>query len=1134
MLYLKSVTLDKFKSFKHAELLLSKGFTCVVGPNGSGKSVIFDALAASLGEPSPNALRVSSLGQLINNTAKPKAGDYAKAHIKLEFDGEQGPIIVTKVIRSDSKTLYKLNGKTMSRREVIEFFSKNNVRVDGTTTIAQGQIDGLSKMNSKQRRELIDTAAGIKEFEMKKAEALRELEKVDQKISETNAVLHERIGFLKEIEKQKEAAENYTKMVQRSKLLRYSILVSRQNEQKGAFESTSKEIAVLESKRNELAKKKSDIAARRDQLNSEASQLQAEFAKMSSTSGETRAKLDMFNSELTKLEVEIPALTKEMDEINAFIAQSSAELKESTEKVKANTALISDLDKSVSRLDSEISKMGVIPDSIDISAEIEALDSGISSDQNRVLDIQGYIQQLQADMSIKNSRKLEIERSAAELKAKKKSIENSKAEKERLISDAKKRMQEGLSRISKVDAELTKASKAKVDADRSIMDLQQQKYYAQQTKEGNMATKLSEKFSEKDGFYGKAGSLCSYDGQYAYAVETSAANRLEYFVVDSIKAATAMIDYLKKSGAGRATFIPIDDLNSDKETKKDKDLKPLIDTVKFDQKFSKVFNYIFSNTYIIDDPNEAKKFGVGKHRYVTLQGELIEQSGVISGGTQKNRLSLAAIESRLKAANEESDKLYSLIKETSDALSDCKKDQAVLDAQLKAYSSELSLILSDLSDMDKVLSSDVMEMESLEKDLSKMSKEVNLKDKEKLEAITTLESKKNSRKELHDKFLEVTKGSANTKKLKAEKEKLDSLRQESEGYKIKKAQLKTEIDLLGQKCESLSKSVQTKQKQLKESKESHKEKAIKKDVLQKSKAEIEKEINSKNDTSKKAYSRIQLINSDIQKLSSDYGQVDAELGATERQTNEIRLRKGTSETRLADITAELKAYDLTAQALKDNLTTMETEVNVLAARIVELGNVNLQAPQTYEERKRDVEEATSRITTLQTEKDAVLRMMDEMDSKKLQTFMDMLNDVNKNFIKLYNYIFPGRASIVLEDEKDPLNSGIHIKINNGKHELQYMSMSGGERAIISLMLLFSIHMGKKSSLYIFDEVDAALDKENAKKLSTLIKEMSREAQFIVISHNDSLIVNSDAAIGVVKTDGESKAYGIDVPSIIKK
>ncbi len=317
-------------------------------------------------------------------------------------------------------------------------------------------------------------------------------------------------------------------------------------------------------------------------------------------------------------------------------------------------------------------------------------------------------------------------------------------------------------------------------------------------------------------------------------------------------------------------------------------------------------------------------------------------------------------------------------------------------------------------------------------------------------------------------------------------------------------------------------------------KETLKEKEIRKEVLHRSKAEIEKEINSKSESSKRSYSRIQSINDEISKLSAEHGKHEAEINAIERQINEIRLKRGTFETRLSDITAELKAYDAATSPLKSQLTEMEAEVNVLSSKITELGNVNQKAPEIYEERKKTVEEAASRVSTLLTEKEAVLRMMEEIDSKKLQTFMDMLNEVNKSFMKLYNYVFPGKACIVLEDDKDPLSSGIHIKISEGKAEKQFMSMSGGERAIISLMLLFSIHMGRKSSLYIFDEVDAALDKENAKKLSILIKEMSKEAQFIVISHNDSLIVNADTAIGVVKAEGESRAYGVEVSSMVKK
>jgi chromosome segregation protein len=161
-------------------------------------------------------------------------------------------------------------------------------------------------------------------------------------------------------------------------------------------------------------------------------------------------------------------------------------------------------------------------------------------------------------------------------------------------------------------------------------------------------------------------------------------------------------------------------------------------------------------------------------------------------------------------------------------------------------------------------------------------------------------------------------------------------------------------------------------------------------------------------------------------------------------------------------------------------------------------------------------------------------MMEEIDSKKLQTFMDMLNQVNKNFGKLYNYVFPGKASIVLEDDADPLNSGIDIRANDGKTNMPIKGLSGGQQSMIALMLLLSIHMCKKSSIYLFDEVDAALDSDNAKKLSKLIKQMSTDAQYIVISHNSSLIVNADAAIGVAMDETkESKAIGLEISSIIK-
>ena len=177
MLYLKSMSIDRFKSFKHINVIFNKGFNCIVGPNGSGKSNIIDALLFSLGESSLHRLRVDRLQYLIREGSSRGAASMSKAHVKIELDGDE-KMEITRGIRADGKTVYRLNGKRMTRQEVIEVLKKHSVHIDETSTIAQGEINKIIEANAKQRREFIDIAAGIQEFEYKKREAMQELEKV--------------------------------------------------------------------------------------------------------------------------------------------------------------------------------------------------------------------------------------------------------------------------------------------------------------------------------------------------------------------------------------------------------------------------------------------------------------------------------------------------------------------------------------------------------------------------------------------------------------------------------------------------------------------------------------------------------------------------------------------------------------------------------------------------------------------------------------------------------------------------------------------------------------------------------------------------------------------------------------------
>ncbi len=1135
MLYLKSIVLDKFKSFRHAELLFSKGFTCVVGPNGSGKSVIFDALMFGLGEPSLQMLRVDHLDELINRNIKRKKDEPTIAHLRMELAGEDRNVTVVKAIRSDGKTSYKLNDKTMPRKDVIEFLSSEGVRVGDTTTIAQGEINTIATLNNRERRALIDNAAGIKEYDDKKQEAMKEMDKVDQNISLQNATLHEREGYLRDLEKQKEAAESYQKMSTRVKNLRYSALCARQGMLKFSNEAYSKELALLDSKMGESSRKLSETKLKRDQLSEEVQKLSAELNRINVTSGETNSKLGVTSTELAKLEVEISAIRKSIDDGKLAISQFDADQAASTEKITLNKASIEELNKKVSVMLKELEKFNIPDEGVDYEKELSELEVRVSEGENKLVDAERYLAKLQADLSLNSDKKLELESSLESSEKQMARVSESKKAKEDELGRTKQSITDMISSIEKLRKEHSRLAKRLFDIDGERMDLAEQRARLQ-PREGNVAARIAAEFGEKDGFYGKAASLCKYSGDNAYAVEAAAGNRLEYFVVDSIPVASKIMDYLKKNNVGRATFIPIEEVNA-KPIQKEKEITPVIDVVKFEAKFSKVFSYIFSDTYIIPSLNDAKKYGIGKHRYVTLGGEVAEQSGIVSGGANRKGISLSSVENKIKSLEDEKVSTKKEADAAEASLNEVEKSKALLEMRSSNLSSELKSLADELSRSVKVQSEISQQIKARSEAETRIRKEMEAKDKEKLDTMTLLSSAKQARTAIYDKLNAASKNLAKSGKRKVEKEKSEKLRQDIEAGRISAAQLATETSMLEGTASNLAYSISEKKKQIKELKSQLEEKELRMEVLSKSKESIEAEMSSRSTSSRKLIEKQNAINAEMNKLSSEVGKLESDTANLERQANELKLKKIQTETRFNDITAELStsAYQSPDLVLLEGKSEeMDSEVAILTEKISEMGAVNLKAPEVFEEMKKQTDETISKVTTLQAEKDAVLRMIEEIDSKKLQTFMDTLNQVNKNFAKLYNYVFPGKASITLEDESDPLNSGIYMKLNDGKSDIPLKSLSGGQKSMIALMLLFSIHLCKKSSLYLFDEVDAALDSENAKLLSKLIKQMSDAAQFIVISHNNSLIVNADTAIGVTMDETkESRAIGLEIGSMIK-
>ncbi len=1124
MLHLKSLTIHRFKSFKHAELLFNDGFTCIVGRNGSGKSTIFDALTFGLGVTSKKRLRVNSMKELLSDSLKEKKGLHT-AYVKLTFTGDEN-VEVARYIRSDGKHAYRVNGKRMKKGDVMELLAKHGIKSDYTNTMLQGEINRAIEMNPKERRELIDIASGIKEFDIKKDESLKELDKVDQKISEARVSLNERTGFLKELGKEKEVAESYLNYNKRLKSLRYSLLSMKKEALQMSYDDAGRKITVIEQKKGGIKQKYEEMSKRIEQLNDERQTLMSEMNERTTSSGERSKKLEISAAELANVKAELSNREQQIVQCNSDIAALEAERKGISDKIIANSKEIERLREEESRyakIVSELDYLGIADEKAD---EIRLINQRILELSSKLMDEQEHMSRVGADRSAMLDRKEFYKKQAEEVSKGTVSLVSE-------MNDLGKRVPEIESRLKEIEAELKKLDSGSKGlsstierADEKLIELREQRSYARQ-RNSQLETKLTAAFKEKDGFYGKAASLCTYELEHSAAIEAAAGARMEYFVVDDIDVANRIIEYVKRNSLGRATFIPLKEIKTIAQ-KEDEEMERLVDLVKFDKKFGRAFEYIFEDTFLAESVAQIKKKGVGRHRYVTVDGELVERSGIISGGSGYGKVSVRTIdmsiekfEAEKKAAREATDAI-------AGKLFDARKEKMLLESELKSINDRTSRLSSEVAIAEKKLNDSVAAAKELEVKAADIEKGMQEMDKAKLETAMEIER-------LKGRLANAEKGKKGKGAMEEERKKLNDARSGLDKTRIRIAELSKENEMISERDSGITSSMKKRNGEIERSRKEIKELILKRQVLEDSRKRIEEEIKNSSSVTSKAYERMQKMEAELQKMGIENGKTSAELANAERELNELNIVRGQTETRLSDIKAEFASYDGEGIGTVDGrIEDMEAEANLLNLKIKDLGNVNLKAPEIYEIKKKEVDEADAKVLTLEAEKEAVLNMINEIESKKLQIFMDTFNDVSKNFTKLHKHISEIKdASLKLSDMSNPLQSGLEISIKEAGASRSVIQLSGGEKSFAVLVLLFAIFTRNPSRIYIFDEVDSALDKDNSRLLSKLIKDMSKDAQFVVVSHNDSLVVEADAAVGVIKDTAGSNVVGVEIAELTR-
>ncbi|HLC45547.1 MAG TPA: hypothetical protein VJI67_01610, partial [archaeon] len=562
------------------------------------------------------------------------------------------------------------------------------------------------------------------------------------------------------------------------------------------------------------------------------------------------------------------------------------------------------------------------------------------------------------------------------------------------------------------------------------------------------------KRSELKGVHGPVAELCKYDSKHAQAIETAAGAKMFFIVVEDEDSAIKCINYLKENRLGRAGFIPLNKIKPPRVVSQEALGKPgvmgtALDLVGFDSRFKPAFSYVFGDTLVIDKVSRAKEVGVGVARMVSLDGDLIESSGVMLGGARDTRKATISEGKELNALN---DRVSELEQEKKNAFKDLEKLRANLSVLLDSEG-ELELKVRELETQKKSLEAQLSELRGLQKKgLARDGKDVPTLLNEKREEmhsvsqqISTLESQKagvekrlqerrSTRVSLNLEDLEKQLSKLREERMAIEVEIQSTSSTQEQGLNVLKKEHEEKVAALEGEVKAFHAEISTLESRLKEL-EKHKEQ--KQVELQKSSKEVE-EIQA----------RVSVLESKAQGLAVNRGKLESRISSIRSGVTDASVRKAMFETRLLDLQREMENYPH-VEPLKESAESLKDEKVVLQSKIGELGAVNMKAIEDYEVLSQRVKEIEEKINVLGKEKDAVLELIKNIDARRVNAFMSSYSSIRSNFEKMYAGMTKGKGSLKLSDDQNPLNSGLFIEASpDGRTSLKHIdALSGGEKAL---------------------------------------------------------------------------------------
>lgn len=1160
-MYIKQLEIDNFKSFANkSEIPLLKGFTTVSGPNGSGKSNIIDSVLFALGLANASELRAENLSHFISTYTKRN-----DAFVKVTFgDTENGEdLTIGRKIRKTSQgyaSTYYINDSVTTLTNVHAVLEKYNVTPNSYNVMMQGDVMGITNCTPKNRRKIIDEIAGIADFDRRIDQATNELETVEQRVERSTVILNEVDNRLEQLKEEREVALKYQKLREEKQGLESQVSKVKFFDIKRSLEKAHENILEFTKKKKEEEVKNKDLDERLNLIKQKYQEIsnlvkekgEAQQIELKKQEEALKGEIDRKNNATNYADKQIHDGLRSIENAKNGIENFKKKIEDFKLKIKLKDDEIAVIKENTKTREAELKK--ILEDMTGLNAtadqhiekrnnlrkQLEDLKDEETKLIQLKLPLESELKTLQRDLEDAKTRLAELtemkENFAANQDLKKTLVEQLQKE----MADFKIIQQNAMHDLDTTKNEINDLNYNIQMASRKIAVMETKKQMAEESNFGRAVDTIMN--AKLRGVHAPLVKLGTVDKEFSVAMEVAFGGRMAHIVVDDEHVAGVAIELLKSSNAGRATFIPLNKIKKAPtrlQLPRDKGVIDFaINLVDFDDEYIDAFYYAVGDTIVVEDLESAKKL-IGKYRMVTLQGELLEKSGSMTGGTRL-RTGLSFNQND----DEELNKFKDRLKEMEQKLASLENKKTSLEAKLEDVRGKYSDSMSEFS-KSKV------ELDNMNQNYANSENIL----KEKADFIASAEPKivdlNNKLDKLEEKNVKIYDDMATCQEAIDEVEKLindkdlKDLKEKTEGVENEIKRLQTKLMTAENDKNELNRQISFHENLIETKTEEITNIEHNNVKLEEDKKRYQNDIVELNKKMEELHEQIVQIEEKLGKLLKERDEINAELIELEKQKHikaadieriaeqieSFKARRRELEPQLDNAKKDLEdaGEDVAKlEPIEISIEEITSKIQRLEKRMAELGDVNMRALAAYDEVLARQSELKEQIETLSKERKEILERMQGYEQLKKETFMKTYNHINENFKEVFHQLSEGEGELKLECPDDPLAGGMTIEAQPRDKKLQRLeSMSGGEKSLTALAFVFAIQRYMPSPFYAFDEVDASLDTMNVERIAQMVQNQSKETQFIVVSHRRPMIESANRTLGVTqKEKGITKVTGI--------